>query len=200
MKGRSAGFPDFLPARLARLSSALRRLSFSRWRLANVFRCLAIRHSLSIFHDTVFHGTVFHDSVFHDIVRRRRDERHFLRAALACVADRCVSDRTDSFLQRPARRRQSWPIFARDEPCRRPLGPGGAADCSSGAQVATAVPAWAPTTPERPSTSCESPARWRSRACALPGRTRKRRFPSRPPGPCGRSGARTSPARAAGRN
>jgi hypothetical protein len=34
-----------LPARFARLSWAFRRLSFSRCRLATVFRCLAISHS-----------------------------------------------------------------------------------------------------------------------------------------------------------
>jgi len=34
----------FFSARLVRFSSALRRLSFSRWRLATVFRCLAISH------------------------------------------------------------------------------------------------------------------------------------------------------------
>jgi hypothetical protein len=36
----------FLPERLARFSSALRRLSLSRWRFAYVFRCLAISHFL----------------------------------------------------------------------------------------------------------------------------------------------------------
>lgn len=102
----------FRSARFARLSSALRRLVFSRSRLANVFRCLAISH-------TSFNLC--------PIVRLcRRDERqvfctalHEIRGLVSCQANTVRKTRERAIGQGRAGRR---PRFCRFLFERRPTG------------------------------------------------------------------------------
>lgn len=134
--------------RFARLSSALRRLSFSRWRFAYVLRCLAISHLLSIsgqpFTNVDMTAAIFSDGpslvhAGHLLLWRRSTFGHFLRPPARVPS---------ANLRRVRRQRiRSWPVPA----------------------------ARAPTTGQL-SISRGSPAELRSRDRALCDHTKIRRF------------------------